>query len=356
MGNDARHIRTPLGDVGLFLDGEPCATDGVWEVVGTSDYARNHPVDGNWRIAYWHEPDGTPHVLECSLAPSCACEGGGAGGERLEATEIDDGRTALVIAVEYDFEDYAHGHGRYEYGYTATAGGHAVTVELPANAKAQWIVFGLSWVEGFDEGSRTNPWLVGDPGGDRLRLPTGVYEKDGSGPYGGRTIEWFLPIERPWERRDDILALFDSYEVVTHTNADEGHEGLEDVETIAEVVGSSGGEDMWLGFGGDYTLGFGGTHWHYKAYEGDYGQFKSDIGAILSGSMRVIRSHAGGGEWKGTAVVEGDLPSDTDGWSVLRSMRLGPEYEGRYAELGGTVEVVSWLPERCLTLDVEPMR
>lgn len=88
MGNDARHIRTPLGDVGLLLDDESCATDGVWEVVGASDYARNHPVDDNWRIAYWHEPDGAPHVLECSLAPSCVCEGDSAGGEHLEATEI----------------------------------------------------------------------------------------------------------------------------------------------------------------------------------------------------------------------------------------------------------------------------
>lgn len=258
-----------------------------------------------------------------------------------------------MIAVEYDFEEHAHGHGQNEFDYTAMADGYAVTVELPADANAQWIVFGVSWVEGSDEQSRTNPWLVGDPCDDRLRLPTGVYEKDGSGPYGGRTIEWFLPIERPRERKDDILALFESCEVVTHTNADEGHE---DVETVAEVIGPGGGEGMWLGFGGEYTLGFAGTHWHYEAYEGHYGRFKSDVGAILSGGMRVIWSHAGGGERKGTAVVEGELPSDTDGWSVLRSMRLGPEYEGRYAELGGTVEVVSWLPERCLTLDVEPMK
>jgi hypothetical protein len=219
-----------------------------------------------------------------------------------------------VIAVEYDFEEHAHGHGQNEFDYTAMADGYAVTVELPADAKAQWIVFGVSWVEGFDEQSRTNPWLVGDPCDDRLRLPTGVYEKDGSGPYGGRTIEWFLPIERPRERKDDILALFESCEVVTHTNADEGHE---DVETVAEVIGPGGGEGMWLGFGGEYTLGFAGTHWHYEAYEGHYGRFKSGIGAILSGGMRVIWSHAGGGERKGTAVVEGELPSDTDGWSVL---------------------------------------
>lgn len=146
----------------------------MWEVVDTTEYAKSHLVDSNWRIAYWHEPDGTAHVLECRLTPSHECESGNASGERLEAIEIDDGRTSLVIAVEYDFENRVHGHGEYEYDYVATADGYAVSVELPADAKEQWIVFGVSWLEGFDEQSKTNPWLMGDPGGDRLRLQTGV--------------------------------------------------------------------------------------------------------------------------------------------------------------------------------------
>ena len=285
MGKDARCIRTPLGNVGLRLDGSPCAIDGMWESVDTPDYAKSHPVDGNWRIAYWHEPDGAAHVLECRLDPSVACVGGSASGERLEATEIDDEKTALVIAVEYDFEEYAHGHGEYEYDYVATADGCAATVELPADAKAQWIVFGVSWIEGFDEGSRANPWLVGDPGGDRLRLPAGVYEKDGSGPYGNRTIEWLLPIERPWERKADVLALFGGCEMVEHTNADEGYENLEDIETIIEVVSPASASDLWLGFGGEYTLGHDGTHVHYAAYEGDYRELKSDIRELLEDKL-----------------------------------------------------------------------
>ena len=347
-------IVTPLGTVGLRLDGRPCAHDGSWEVVSTSDYARRHPVDGNWRVAYWHEPDGAPHVLECSLDPSRPCEGATEGGERLEATEVDDGNTVLVIAVEYDFEEHAHGHGRLEYDYTATADGLVATVELPADARAQWVVFGVSWVSGYDEGSRTNPWLVGDPGGDRDRLPVGVYEKGGSGPYGDRTIEWFLPIDRPWERKDDVLALLGGLELIEHTGSDEGYGALEDVETVVEVPNPHGGDGIWLGFGGDFTLGFGGTHWHYGAYEGDYQRLKSDVGAILSGGLRVVRAHAGEGRWKGTEIVEGELASEADGWAVLRSMGLGPEHERRYAELGSTVEVVSWLPERCLRLRVGP--
>lgn len=201
-----RGIETPLGRVGLWLDGRPFEPDGLWEVFGGDDYAQRHHVDGNCRLAYWHESDGGTHVLECRLDPACPCEGSTESGERLEATEIEGAGAALVIAVEYDFEDYAH--GTYEYDYTATAGGLAAVVELPADAKAQWVVFGVSWVDEEDDENRVNPWLLGDPSGDRLKLPVGVYTRDGSGPYGGRTVERFIEIERPWERKGEVLSLF----------------------------------------------------------------------------------------------------------------------------------------------------
>lgn len=185
MDSTAMGISTPLGVVGLWLDGRPYAHDGLWEVVDRSDYATWHPVDGNVRIAHWHEPDGAAHTLACRLDPSHGCEGGFASGERLEATEIDDGRSRLVIAVEYDFEDYAQGYGEYEYDYQATAADLAATVELPADAKPQWIVFGVSWVEEVDDENGTNPWLVGDPNGDRLRMPMGSCTRNGSGMAAG---------------------------------------------------------------------------------------------------------------------------------------------------------------------------
>ena len=354
MHSASRLIDTPLGTVGLWLDGDPCTHDGMWEIFDCSDYALRHPVDGNVRIAYWHEPDGAGHVLECKLTPIREWESGSDGGERLEATCIDGGGARLVIAVEYDFEEYAHGHGEHEYDYRADADGLAVTVELPSDAKAQWIVFGASWVDMVDEENGTNPWLMGDPQGDRLRLPVGVYKKDGSAPYNGRTIEWFIPIEEPWERKDDVLALFDGCEVVGHTNAEEGYGHLYDEEVAVDIANPRGGEGVWMEFGGEYTLGFGGTHWHYDAYEGDYRQLKSDIGAILSGDLRVLLSYAGKGEWKGINVYAGELPSEHDGWAVLRSMGLGPECESRYGRLGGAIEVISWLPDRCKTLRVEP--
>ena len=162
------HIATPLGCVGLFLDGKPCAHDGVGEIVDTSDYARRHPVDGNWCIAYQHEPDGSSHTLECRLSPTCPCEGGPASGERMEAVEIEGNGAVLVIAVEDNSEELARDHGVSVDGYIAKERGLATIAELPASAKAQRIVFGVSWVNAATEQNRTNPWLVGDPGGDGI--------------------------------------------------------------------------------------------------------------------------------------------------------------------------------------------
>ncbi len=226
-------------------------------------------------------------------------------------------------------------------------------MELPADAKAQWIVFGVSWVEDFDDESRTSPRLVGDPGGDRLRLPTGVYEKDGSGPYGGRTIEWFLSIERPWERKADVLALFDGCEIVEHTNAEEGYERLFDEKVAVDIANPHGGESVWMEFRSEYTLGIGGWHVHSDSYEGDYGMLKSDIAAILSGSMRLAVAFVGDGDWRGSHVLDTSLPDDASGWDVLMAMGLPHELMDEFARQGGTVEIVSWLPERCKTLRVE---
>lgn len=346
-------IDTPLGPIELWLDGSPCAHDGTWEVFGCSDYAKSHPVDGNMRIAYWHEPDDADHVLECRLEPVHACSGCGAPGERLEATEIRDGRSELVIAVEYDCGEYAQGHGEHEYDYRAFADGLTATVNLPADAKAQWIVFGVSWVNEATEDNEANPWLLGDPIGDRLRLPTGVYRKDGSGPYGGRTIEWFLPIERPWERKEDLLALFDGCETVEHTNAEEGYERLYDEEVAVDIANPHGGKGIWMEVGSEFTLGIGGWHAHYDSYEGDYHMLKDDISSILSGGMRFAVAFVGENRWRGSHVLEASLPDDANGWDVLRPMGLPHEFMEEFAEHGGTVEIVSWLPERCKTLRIE---
>ncbi|WP_417118837.1 hypothetical protein [Olsenella phocaeensis] len=347
-------IEMPLGNVGLWLDNEPYSADGLWEVVDTSDYGTRHPVDGNMRIAYRHEPDGASHVLECRLDPSCACEGSMDSGERLEATEIEGGGTVLVIGVEYDFEDFAHGHGEHEYDYTATADGLTATVELPVDAKAQWIVFGVSWITGYDDESRTNPWLAVDPMGDRLKLEGVTFDKEEVGAYGYRSVDFFMEIERPWERKADILKLFEGCEIVEHTNAEEGYGRLYDEETEVEVANPSGGEGIWMEFGSEYTLGIGGWHTHYDGYERDYRFLKRDIRAILAGDMRFAIAFVGESDWRGSSVLDKSLPEDADGWAVLRSMDLPREHMDEFAAKGGVVKVVSWVPELCRTLRVEP--
>lgn len=352
------HVATPLGNVALWLDGEPCEPDGIWQEPCFSRYAKDHPVDGNMRLSHRHEPDGRAHTLECRLTPTSDCEGFSASGERLEATQVEGGACILVIAVEYDFEDEAQGPGEYQYDYRATADGLAATVELPEDAKAQPIVFGVAWVAEASDDNKDNPWLVADPAGARNRMPKGPSAKPATDPYGDVPEGFYTQIECPWERKGDLLALFDGLEVVQHTNAEEGYGYLYDEDTAIDVANPRGGEGIWMEVGSEYTLGIGGWHAHYDAYEADYRRLKEDIAGILSGRMRFAVAFADdGGEyggWKGSHVLREELPEGADGWDALRAMGLPREFVDAFGRRGGRVEVVSWLPERCAVLPVRP--
>lgn len=155
---------TPIGGVCLWVDGDPSVSDAHWESDGSGEYAKAHPVDGNCRIAYHHTPDGNPHVVECKLIPLRDCVQSPATGERLIAVEVNDDESTVIIGVEWDECESV-------YDYVAGAIDYGVEVTLPAEAKEQWLVFGLAWVEEAADENATNPWLMGDPLGDRQNIP-----------------------------------------------------------------------------------------------------------------------------------------------------------------------------------------
>lgn len=156
---------TPIGGVCLWVDGEPTVSDAHWEPDCEGDYATCHPVDGNYRLAYRHVPDGRSHVVECRLAPLHGCECNVATGERLVALEVDDGESTVSIGVEWD---------ETGYDYRARVTDFGITIELPAGTGEQWVVFGLAWVEETTEENAANPWLMADPYGDRENVPDGA--------------------------------------------------------------------------------------------------------------------------------------------------------------------------------------
>lgn len=157
---------TPLGGVCIWVDGWPVVSDVHWEPGCDGDYAARHPVDGNFRLAYRHVPDGGAHLVECKLEPLHECECSHATGERLVAIEIVDGESTVCIGVEWE-----EGSG---YDYRARVTEFGIAVELPASASEQWVVFGLAWVEETTEENATNPWLMADPRGDRDVVPDGA--------------------------------------------------------------------------------------------------------------------------------------------------------------------------------------
>lgn len=158
-GNLVAPLYTPLGGVGLWLDGEPVEFR-IVTLEPTSDYDRAHRVDANKRMIWSFVPDGKAHTLECNLVPVCPCEHDWASGERLEAVEFSDEECALIVAVGYDFEAREMGLTDYEAEMTE----EGVRVRLFPETAAREFRFGVSWIMGYGEHSRVNPWLLGDPG------------------------------------------------------------------------------------------------------------------------------------------------------------------------------------------------
>ena len=171
-GNLIVPYSTPLGGVCLWVDGDPTVSDAHWEPDDNGDYAVRHPVDGNYRLAYRHAPDGHEHMVECKLDPLHGCECSLATGERLMALEVDDGESTVSIGVEWNEE------GGYDYSACVTDFGVAVTI--PADAAEQWVVFGLAWVDETTEENAEYPWLMADPLSDRNNVPDSAVRRGGA--------------------------------------------------------------------------------------------------------------------------------------------------------------------------------
>ena len=228
----------------------------------------------------------------------------------------------------------------------------AATVEFSEVSKAQWIVFGVAWVENYTEENRAHPWLVADPVGDRKKLLMYRFDKH-ENPEKHHSLDWGMLIESPWTRHADILRLFEGLEVIEHTNAEEQYKDLYEDELAVDVKNPYGGEDIWLEFTDEYTLGIGGWHTHYSAYEADYRMFKSDIRAILSGEMRLAVAFTSDNHWYGSMTLPEELKEERDGWTLLRAFNFVQEFINKFGEIGGYIKVVSWLPELSATYPVE---
>jgi hypothetical protein len=144
----------------MILDGASADFE-VFDFKTGSEFEWQHPVDANMRMVWHFSADGHRHVLECRLKPSVPCESGAACGERMEAIEFDNGRTVLVAAAEWDFEEnekYPHG----EWDYTVEAFEDGLRFEFDEMSRGRDVVIGLAWLTGYDDNNRVNPWLMVD--------------------------------------------------------------------------------------------------------------------------------------------------------------------------------------------------
>lgn len=163
----ASSIATPLGNVGLWLDGKP--VDFLVYDASIFDY-EDVKVDANKRLCYSYVADGRAHVLECKLDDSHPHEWDVASGERLQGVEFVDGTTALNVTTEWDDEEYAEHDGKGDYDYCARMRETGLRFEFSPESRSRRIIMGVAWHVGYTYETRFRSWLVADPTIDRLSV------------------------------------------------------------------------------------------------------------------------------------------------------------------------------------------
>ncbi len=161
-------ISCPLGEICLFFDGSPVPF-ALYDSPSASSYVQDYPVDANKRLRWHYEPDGQAHILECRLAPEGTCEWDYACGERLMAIDIFDGSAILVITTEWDSWEYEENDGKGLEDYSVRIIENGLQFTFDESTRSHDIIIGASWLSGYTENTRRDPWLVGNPSIDKLR-------------------------------------------------------------------------------------------------------------------------------------------------------------------------------------------
>ncbi len=160
-------LSCPLGEIRLFFDGLPVPF-ALYDKPSVSSYAQQFSVDANKRLCWHYDPDGRSHILECKLEPEGVCEWDYATSECLEAVEIVDGSTVLIIATKWDYWEYDRNGGKGVEDYYVREIEHGLQFVFDESTRSHDIVVGASWLSGYTYDNRNDPWLIGDPGVDEL--------------------------------------------------------------------------------------------------------------------------------------------------------------------------------------------
>lgn len=95
---------------------------------------------------------------------------------------------------------------------------------------------------------------------------------------------------------DELKALIENYETLTHTSKETDYDFLKKGQTCIEIRNPLGGENLYLELENGWTLDFNDWNAHYEPTDEGYNDLLKDLRAFLDGKMYVVTVWSGE-EW-----------------------------------------------------------
>lgn len=151
---------TPLGDIDIRVDGKPIA----YELQKVEYDPRCKDLSGRFFALIAFVPDGKRHLISCALkdyAPSI--KDGIESGENLMLKSFYRGKVKLSIGMEGDVARCSDGTRISRYDFDSAYLEHGVQYEIRPETKTSQYVFGIAWIENYDDDNEVQTWLGADP-------------------------------------------------------------------------------------------------------------------------------------------------------------------------------------------------
>ena len=147
-------------------------------------------------------------------------------------------------------------------------------------------------------------------------------------------------------KKEEIISILSSHDVVIHTNSDDGFDWLED-GCVSIIIDNR----MYINLDGQITLGLGSWHTHYDAYRRDYNYFLNNLKGILDNekcSMDIFCKD----EWLYSNLIDAaDITEDglrERAWKVLNQ-----ESRHKMVMNGYRIECCFIDPEKDIKIEVD---
>lgn len=152
---------TPFGTVRIYDN----ATEIEYKAVKLETDSTVFPhIDGRYKIIVEYKNDMFPHFIYCTLGgiDFNKIESHSEPGENLDSKAIYKDNIKLSIGVEAD-TCYLDGERISNYDYDSIYLQNGLGYYIFPTTKSQNLIFGIAWINGYDETNEVQTWFASDP-------------------------------------------------------------------------------------------------------------------------------------------------------------------------------------------------